>query len=258
MKKQSLLSIIFVLAFSISNFSQTASFSMDVSVGCSPLCINFQDQSVNALSWFWDFGDASAPSTVQNPSHCYVASGNFTITLTATFASGTATATANNAVFPSPIAAFTTANTSTNTITFTDQSTGATSWSWNFGDLSFSSQHNPVHTYASSGNYTACLTAMSINGCTDTTCQTVMPTGIQDFNTETQWNIYPNPTQGQISILFDSQLKNREMLNVENLLGEIILQKEISGDATIDLSTQPSGIYFVRIGNSSTEKLVIE
>lgn len=44
--------------------------------------IQFTDASTNgATSWFWDFGDGST-STLQNPSHSYVAMGSFNVCLT--------------------------------------------------------------------------------------------------------------------------------------------------------------------------------
>jgi len=50
------------------------------------------------------------------------------------------------------------------TVTFTDQSTGATSWSWNFGDTGTSTDRNPVHVYNSVGTYTVSLTATNSYG----------------------------------------------------------------------------------------------
>lgn len=43
----------------------------------------FTDQSTNATSWWWEFGDNST-STVQNPVHTYANAGNFTAMLVAT------------------------------------------------------------------------------------------------------------------------------------------------------------------------------
>ena len=44
-------------------------------------------------------------------------------------------------------------------IQFTDKSTGVpTSWSWDFGDKSTSTDKNPVHTYSKAGKYTVSLT----------------------------------------------------------------------------------------------------
>lgn len=44
----------------------------------------FTNQSTNAVSYSWDFGDASAPSNSANPSHTYTVNGTYTVTLTAT------------------------------------------------------------------------------------------------------------------------------------------------------------------------------
>ena len=43
--------------------------------------VTFTDQSTNATSWFWEFGDGNT-STQQNPVHTYTSGGPFTATLT--------------------------------------------------------------------------------------------------------------------------------------------------------------------------------
>ena len=55
------------------------------------------------------------------------------------------------------------------TVTFTDLSTGSlTSWYWNFGDKSTSTDQNPVHTYKKAGKYTVSLTVKNEAGKEDT------------------------------------------------------------------------------------------
>ena len=50
-------------------------------------------------------------------------------------------------------------------VNFTDLSTGdITSWQWDFGDGSFSTEQNPYHTYIVSGTYTVSLTANGPGG----------------------------------------------------------------------------------------------
>jgi PKD repeat protein len=44
----------------------------------------FTNQSTNAVSYNWNFGDASPGSTAANPSHTYTANGTYTVTLTVT------------------------------------------------------------------------------------------------------------------------------------------------------------------------------
>ncbi|MEI7662822.1 MAG: PKD domain-containing protein, partial [Bacteroidota bacterium] len=79
-------------------------------------------------------------------------------------------------------AAFTYSAGGSNLVQFTDQSTGSPSvvaWSWAFGDPlsgvnNVSNLQNPVHIYGAPGTYTTCLTIQSANGCSNTTCQTIV------------------------------------------------------------------------------------
>ncbi|WP_349682039.1 PKD domain-containing protein [Methanosarcina sp. UBA5] len=51
-------------------------------------------------------------------------------------------------------------------VAFTDNSTGSpTSWNWDFGDGTNSTEENPVHTYNSSGQYTITLTEKNDTYC---------------------------------------------------------------------------------------------
>ena len=66
-----------------------------------------------------------------------------------------------------PAANFTgslTAGASPLTVTFTNTSTGAASYSWNFGDGKTATNANPANTYTNAGNYTVALTAASAIG----------------------------------------------------------------------------------------------
>ena len=51
--------------------------------------IDFTDQSTNAVSWFWDFGDGNN-STEQNPTHTYTTGDSYEVTLIVTSADGCA------------------------------------------------------------------------------------------------------------------------------------------------------------------------
>lgn len=141
---------------------------------CSRL-VTFTNTSSNAINYSWDFGDA-ATSNLINPAHTYSANGNYNVTLVVTSAQGcTDTVVSPVAINYVPVvAAFTPVNALCSyNFNFTNQSTGASSYSWNFGDASTSTQTNPSHTYASSGNYTVTLIANDANGCGDTISQPV-------------------------------------------------------------------------------------
>lgn len=67
-----------------------------------------------------------------------------------------------------PIADFSASNTNASineTITFTDESAfNPTSWAWDFGDGTTSTEQNPTHAYAEAGTYTVQLTVENENG----------------------------------------------------------------------------------------------
>ncbi|HET6991272.1 MAG TPA: PKD domain-containing protein, partial [Bacteroidia bacterium] len=149
--------------------------------GCAPLTVVFTDNSTVTppavvTNWLWNFGDGDT-STFQSPTHTYQNAGNYTVTLTIISTGGcTGTITLTNyvTVDPDPVAGFSASPQPTNileaTITFTDQSTGATSWQWNFGDIgnSTSTLQNPVFQFPDTGCYLVQQVVTDANSCTDT------------------------------------------------------------------------------------------
>lgn len=83
-------------------------------------------------------------------------------------------------------------------VAFTDQSTAATTWSWDFGDGGTSTLQNPTHTYAAAGTYVACLTINMGTGCQESFCDTlnVIAIGVANSLPGTHVQVYPNPTAG--------------------------------------------------------------
>ena len=149
----------------------TAAFTATPTSGSVPLTVKFTDMSANnPASWSWDFGDGST-STDQNPSHTYQNTGRYTVKLTVTNDLGSNTKTKSDYIMVNgslPVADFS-ANTTTGaaplTVSFTDKSTGKpTSWSWDFGDGSTSTEQNPTHIYQNAGKYTVKLTASNDQG----------------------------------------------------------------------------------------------
>ncbi len=57
--------------------------------------------------------------------------------------------------------------------TFTNQSSGATTFQWNFGDNTTSNAVNPTHAYTSAGTFTVTLIAFNACFCSDTFQQTI-------------------------------------------------------------------------------------
>jgi len=68
----------------------TANFTADDFTADVNQTVNFTDQSVNAVSWYWTFGDSSSDSssTLQNPSHAYSEGGFYDVCLYVTDING--------------------------------------------------------------------------------------------------------------------------------------------------------------------------
>jgi len=150
-----------------------ANYSAAPTSGNAPLTVSFTDNSTGSpTAWNWNFGDENT-SREQNPMHTYSAAGNYTVALTVSNAVGTDTKTKASYITVKTVptkllAAFSASPTSGNApmkIAFTDNSTGSpTSWRWSFGDGTYSTSRDPVHTYSKAGKYTVSLTVRNKAG----------------------------------------------------------------------------------------------
>lgn len=61
--------------------SSTIAFSAAPLAGTAPLAVTFKDESTNAVKWTWTFGDGTATSASQHPTHTYTKVGTFDVTL---------------------------------------------------------------------------------------------------------------------------------------------------------------------------------
>jgi hypothetical protein len=88
-------------------------------------------------------------------------------------------------------------------------------------------------------------------------------TGITEVNKNVVISIFPNPFSSQTVLQTDKPLKDAT-LTIYNVFGENIFQFIIQSltTSTVDLSSQPSGIYFLKItsqdGSSAVRKIIRE
>lgn len=167
-------------------------FSVNPATGCTPLAVTFNNTSAVTAgdTYNWNFGNGNT-STQQNPGgQTYVAASNdsiYTVTLTiTTAASCVATATTTVTVHPLPVADFTPLPDTvcaTTPVAFLNNSSGASSFSWNFGDGSpVNTQMSPSHSYNGQGTFTAQLIATTVFGCSDTVTHTILVDSIPTSN----------------------------------------------------------------------------
>ena len=151
-------------------------FDYDPPAGCAPLVVNFTNLSQYAVSdtYLWDFGDGST-STQVNPVHTYFEPGIYTVSLTAANSVGESATEIKSQiieVYETPFAQF---NVRPNVVSIPDNpiytnngSIGATSYLWDFGDGSTSTEYEPEHYYQEEGTYSITLIASNLDGCADT------------------------------------------------------------------------------------------
>jgi len=172
-----------------------ANFTANNTSGCAPVVVQFTDQSTGSpTTWYWNLGN-NTTSTLQNPSTTYTTAGTYTVTLMVTNASGSSTKTISNIITVSapPFANFVADDSGSTclpkTINFQNtsvsNSTGTTTYLWDFGDGTTSTSTNPSHTYTTSGNYNVTLIVTNAAGCTKNIVKTAyiqaLPSPIVNF-----------------------------------------------------------------------------
>ena len=130
--------------------------------------------------------------------------------------------------------------------------------------ISFSSMNAQTHfTYDLSGNRTARKTivlppppAPALAGVDMDSLVTLQQpeTVYKDKLNENDVVIYPNPTQGALAVeIRDKDPKNPHHLMVFTINGRTVFQRDNIGDYTqIDLSSQPKGVYLLRISSQDS------
>jgi|GEM_PF-481657 len=142
--------------------------------GCTPLTVSFTNNSQNSTSYLWQF-ENGANSTNPNPQYTFNNPGTFVISLAATNGNCSDATTQTIQIMDPPVADFTSTPDVTATpitlsqaqFNFINNSTGATNYSWHFGDKDSSRQTNPLHRYITTGAFTVSLYAYNIFGCVD-------------------------------------------------------------------------------------------
>ena len=119
--------------------------------------------------------------------------------------------------------------------------------------LSSTSASKPTFTtpeVSSSTNYTFSLIVN--DGTMNSTADQVVITVSQINSTDPDINdqkmiVYPNPTSGKVTIIFDKVYEIGSYLTVSDLNGKTVLKKFIYDmELTIDLTEYPSGIYLIK------------
>ena len=143
-----------------------------------------------------------------------------------------------------PIASFIYEDTDTLAqIRFTDQSAKEpTSWLWDFGDGTSSTEQNPFHTYLTSGTYEVCLRVENRFGA-DSICQQVpvIFTSTESLVDQSEFKLFPNPTRDYFGVQSALEIEEVEVFASDGKLMLTSLERQVFVG---DLS---SGLYLVKV-----------
>ena len=242
------------------------SVSVSFSFTDSSSTVQFIDYSSGGTSWHWDFGDGDT-SALQNPVHTYLSDSTYYVCLTASNNCSVDSFCDSVSICALPVALFSWTQDTVLSIQFSDSSIGATSWFWDFGDGDTSSQQNPYHTYTSEGWYFICLYVTDGN-CSDSICDSIYVLGnsINDLNSMLNFQLIPNPNNGNFEIALLSEYSCDAMIRIFQTDGRIVKQFNIyisSGDNSeyISLDNIAGGRYLFELSDSrgkEIRKLIIK
>jgi gliding motility-associated-like protein len=168
----------------------TASFNVAILNDCDSLLqIDLLNNSVNASTYWWDFGDGTFSSNV-NETHEYTLPGTYTITLMVEDTNRCHPRDTFSRVVrlkPNSVIDFEVSNVCSGTQNvFTNLSHPNAQFTWQFGDGTISTLYSPTHTYLQPNTYSVRLTMVDTSTCNvfDTLVKTleVYPQPIAGFN----------------------------------------------------------------------------
>lgn len=211
-----------------------------------------------ASQYSWDYGDGNQGSG-KISTHTYNGAGVYNVILTVTDFCGNTysiSETITSCTAPEALWSYQVVSTTSSGMLvqfFGQNSTGATSYFWDFGDGNTNSSSSiPSHTYATPGLFYN-VTLIVTNSCEekDTLSATLQSLSVGESNIQT-FKVYPNPA---------SELLNVESINYEgenlrysiyNILGALMRSDYLVNDepAQIEISDLNSGVYFLKIESS--------
>lgn len=238
---------VLLTAETLGGCSDTQSLKINVSVPvssfknsdatCSNQSISFTNtSSPSPLSSTWYFGDGTSSSHV-NPTKTYTKTGTYTVKLVNVFAAGCSdSVTKTITIAAGPAVSFKADDTLKCTapldVHFTNSSSGATQYSWDFGDGTTSASANPDHTYTAMGNYTVTLTATNANNC-GTSFQKINYISIQPIKITRLSNL---PDSGCIPLTIKTQLSSTATTSIKSYSWDF-------GDGGTSTDSTPSHTY---------------
>lgn len=254
----------------LSPCSPVASFTQDTTVICDSMSIGFSNlSSANAESFMWMFeGGTPSTSMEENPVVVYDTPGVYGVTLVAAVGDSSHEIVKQELiqVYERPTAGFS-FSVEENLYTFTNESIGALTYMWDFGDGVMSTEENPSHMFTESDSVNISLTVTNANGCSDmyTVEENVVFVSSNDFSTGNQFTVFPNPVKEVLGINFQGNYMGEISYRIYDMYGKLLLNNEFNKSQerfvqTINLPQLAAGTYVLQLSlgeDSLYRKIVV-
>jgi PKD repeat protein len=252
----------------------TSSFTIPPTATTGTPILPVNNSTPPPLTYIWNFGDNTPNSTLAAPPHTYLTAGPRTVFLIVSTGICSDTSVQNiNVLWDCPSLGLTASFTNNDTVfmdlsglaIFSSNSQNATDYIWNFGDgNTVTGETDPTHVYTSSGSYTITLTTINYNCTTSTTGSIVViekhDAGIENYGNPGNIVVYPNPTEGIVTIDLRSLPGSSGIIPVlYTSAGQIVPVQNsnfASGVYTADLQSRAPGLYFVKIFDGHRQYVV--
>ncbi|MFM1931332.1 MAG: hypothetical protein RL226_635, partial [Bacteroidota bacterium] len=190
-----------------------AQFNADITNGCGPLEVTFENLSIQADSYVWIYAPGDTSYTAA-PSHQHVFQ-NTTMSIQTYYVELIAVSDdgcTDSYVLPIQVFPQTTAGVlpvdegcHPYTVNFVNTSSNASSYQWDFGNGLVSVASNPTTTFQNpttlDSTFTVSLIALSPNGCSDTTSINVVVHPLPEAEFQLAWDEGCHPSPGELTNL---------------------------------------------------------
>jgi PKD repeat protein len=227
--------------------------------------VTFSDTSISnhPYSWLWDFGD-STTSSLQNPVHEYNQPGIYTVCLTIADACGRDMICRETGIILPMKPAYSTSQNEVNNlqVAFQDQTSGASSWLWEFGDGQTSTEKDPVHVYSQYGEYNVCLTTGN-TFITETACDILQVKKINLSYNGNSMVFYPNPYPGTGKMYFMVfEDASKAEITITDLAGRMVAKQNFTDvrknePVELNINGLKTGTYLIN-GNFNNFRRIIK
>jgi hypothetical protein len=225
-------------------------FRMQDTAICESEALQFTNTSIGTGPFYWQFPD----TTYKNKhyfTHAFDSAGSYPVMLSTCNDTARTTIT----VHPLPHLSFGTNKDSTSVLFYLNKENQPIGdIAWQFGDgTSDSTSTEPHHQYDSIEAYNVTVWARNKYGCTQLHGQRInlfsnSTDNIAEVNRKGGVKIWPHPVRENSQLKFSNPGQQRVILNVYNLQGERVLQKQGRDQSfTIKRADLPKGMYFFRL-----------